>query len=61
VLKAGGGRLAIENFAGGRSGTATVGEGSPQIDEQTPSAPCPNGESSIKFEYDSEQEAFVPE
>jgi len=61
VLKTGGGRLAIENFAGGRSGTATVGEGSPRIEGQIPSSPCPNGESSIKFEYDSEQEAFVPE
>jgi len=61
VLKTGGGRLAIENFAGGSSGTAAVGEGSPRIEGQTPSTPCPNGESSIKFEYDSEQEAFVPE
>ena len=61
VLKTGGGQLAIENFAGGSSGTAAVGEGSERIDGQTPSTPCPNGESSIKFEFDDQTEAFVPE
>ena len=61
VLKTGGGQFAIENFPGGTSGTAAVGGGSPRIDGQTPSTPCPNGESSIKFEYDTGTEAFVPE
>ena len=61
VLKTGGGRLAIENFPGGSSGTATVGEGTPRIDGQTPSTPCPDGVSSVKFEYDTEKEAFGPE
>lgn len=53
VLKIGGGALAMENFdaSGATSGTATVGGGTDRLSSQTPSSPCPDGESGTKFEF----------
>lgn len=58
VLKTGGGPLAIENFPGGTSGTATVGDGTARQSGQNPSTPCPDG-NAVKFEFTGTE--FVPE
>ncbi|MEF8882003.1 MAG: hypothetical protein V5A34_05705 [Halapricum sp.] len=41
----------FENFAGGRTGTATVGAGGPVLPGQSPSNPAPDGEVGLKYEY----------
>jgi hypothetical protein len=48
----------FENFEGGTSGTAIVGEGTPGQPEQTPPSPAPEGETGLKYEYDEATGAF---
>lgn len=52
----------VENFPGGTSDTVYFGSGTPGAADQTPSEPCPSGETVVvKFEYDDDSSAFAPE
>lgn len=57
VVKAG---TDIENFPGGRTGTARVGDGTPAGSDQSAAQSCPTGEHRlVKFEWDGSE--FVAE
>ncbi|WP_435076089.1 hypothetical protein [Halococcus sp. AFM35] len=59
VLK---GSQTVENFPGGTGDTVYFGSGTSGTADQTPSEPCPNGETVVvKFEYNEDSGEFVPE